>query len=143
MAAGSDTISVVPATCTQGPKKPSENPHTQARAFRRRFRAFAAVSRVLTTTRPSASTPTVTGESCGEPSARVVARTARWFVRRKSSAWGMSMPPSWPAAPGLAGRPPAPAEREPAGAGGSRSGVLALRVLEPEERALPAVGALL
>src|SRR4051812_43624084 len=125
MASGNATISAVPATCTHGPKKRSVNAQTYARGSRRRLRVLTAVSRLLTTSSPSASTATVTGESCGEPSDRVVASTARWWARRKSSAAGMSMR-SW-----CRVRP------------WEASGVLALGVLEPEEGALPAVRPLL
>src|SRR3954464_13633970 len=37
------------------------------------------------TSLPSASTPHVTGESCGPPSAFVVSRIARWRVDRNST----------------------------------------------------------
>ena len=43
-----------------------------AAGSRRRLVALARSGYVETTSRPSASTPPVTGESCGRPSARVV-----------------------------------------------------------------------
>src|SRR5579863_8987187 len=45
-----------------------------------------AVSRVLMRTRPSSSTVHVTGDSCGRPSARTVASTARWWAAMNSLA---------------------------------------------------------
>src|SRR6478735_9954561 len=51
-----------------------------------------AVSRLLTVSRPSSSTPTITGLWWMRPGLRV-ASTARWWVRAKSSAWSRSMCP--------------------------------------------------
>lgn len=56
-------MSTSPSTCTQGPKKPSLMTHNDAWGQRWRFLAFMAVSRVLTTTLPSPSTATTTGEA--------------------------------------------------------------------------------
>ena len=56
------------------------------RGSRRRFFVFIAVSRVLTTMRPSASTLHAIGDICGEPSRRYVSITAWWCSRTKSSA---------------------------------------------------------
>src|SRR4051812_1460573 len=53
-----------------------------------RCRAFAALARrgyVEMTMRPSPSTPHVTGDNCGRPSARVVTNMPRWRGRMKSS----------------------------------------------------------
>ena len=54
---------------------------SDARGRRRRFFVFIAVSRVETTTLPSSSTAAATSDSCGLPSDRVVASTARWLAR--------------------------------------------------------------
>src|SRR4051794_7592522 len=86
MASGSGTISAMPSTWTQSPKNRSVKTHAAMRGSRRRLRTLTAVSRELTITRPSPSTPIVTGDSCGRPSDRNVVRTAREFVRRNSRA---------------------------------------------------------
>src|SRR5688572_11989075 len=86
MAAGSDTISTVPSSWTHGPKNSSLMTQSDARGSRRRLWTFIAVSRVLTTTKPSSSTAAVTGDVWGRPSAREVTSTARWCSRRNSRA---------------------------------------------------------
>src|SRR2546421_9176750 len=55
------------------------------------FFTLSAVSRVLTATRPPASTPQTTGESCGSPFARRVVSTARWLFLTKSRAASRSI----------------------------------------------------
>ena len=82
MASGSETMLAVPSAWSHPPYQLSETTQTEALGSRRRFFTLNAVSRLLTTARPSASTPTATGESWGRPSARNVERTARWFSRR-------------------------------------------------------------
>src|SRR5579859_1622935 len=86
MASGREMISACPSACTHSPKKLSVKAHSEACGRWRRFLVLTAVSRVLISTRPSSSTVHVTGDNCGLPSDREVARTARWWTRRKSAA---------------------------------------------------------
>ena len=82
MASGNETTVAVPSTWTHPPYQLSATTQREALGSRRRFFTLNAVSRLLTTARPSASTAAATGESCGRPSARNVERTVRWFSRR-------------------------------------------------------------
>ena len=82
---GMSSTSAVPSTCTHASFHSSERTSTEARGSRRRLVALARSGYVEMTIRPSASTPPVTGESCGRPSARVVTRIRWWRVRTKSS----------------------------------------------------------
>src|SRR5215472_15833722 len=91
IASGRWMISAVPSACTHSPKNWSFITHSDARGSRIRFLVLTAVSRVLLTTRPTSTTPTVTGESCGSPSDRVVASTARWWARMNSRARSRSI----------------------------------------------------
>lgn len=84
MAPGNDSTLAGPSACTHSPKKASPNTHTEARPRRRTFAVFIAVSRLLITSDPSSSTPTRTGDSCGSPSRRMVASTARCCERTKA-----------------------------------------------------------
>jgi hypothetical protein len=77
MASGREMSSTSPSTCTHSPKKLSVKTHSEACGRRRRFLVLSAVSRVLISTRPASSTVHVTGDNCGRPSDREVARTAR------------------------------------------------------------------
>src|SRR5581483_6341927 len=54
------------------------------------LRVFMAGARVLMITRPASSTATVTGDSCGRPSERKVASTARWWEPRNARARAMA-----------------------------------------------------
>ena len=56
-------ISTGPSTTCHSPKNPSFITQRLARGSRRMLSVFIAVSRVLTTTRPSASTVAATGDS--------------------------------------------------------------------------------
>src|SRR5947207_8747663 len=87
MASGSDTTVAVPSTWIHSPKKPSESTHSETRGSRRTLPTLSAVSRLLTPTRPSASTLHAIGDSCGEPSRRRVAITAWWCSRMNALAW--------------------------------------------------------
>src|SRR6266536_2349177 len=87
-----------PSIWTQRPKKVSGNTHTNAWGFRRRLRTLYAVCRLLMTMKPAASTDTVTGDIWGAPSARSVARTARWLLATCARAPLRSMPHCAPVA---------------------------------------------
>src|SRR5690348_4437766 len=86
MASGREITSAFPSTWTHSPKNVSVKTHSEACGRRRRFLVLTAVSLVLISTRPWPSTVHVTGDNCGMPSDRDVARTARWWARRKSAA---------------------------------------------------------
>src|SRR5436190_4031443 len=123
MASGSSSRSTGPSTWIQGPKNWSLTTHRAAHGRRRTLAVFIAPARVLTTARPPPSMAVVTGESCGRPSPRVVASTARWWVRMKLRASSASMAseatrvlwaslPGWPSPQGAV-RPPGGAVRSP------------------------------
>ena len=85
-----------PGSACRAPRR-CRRPAPRRRPTRRRARArwragrgagwwpWRGRGRSRSTIRPSASTPPVTGESWGRPSARVVTRTRWWRVRTKSS----------------------------------------------------------
>ena len=56
---------------TYGPSQASESTHTETRGSRRAFLALARSGYVAITSRPSESTPHVTGELTGRPSRRL------------------------------------------------------------------------
>ena len=87
---GMSSTSATPSTCTQASSHSSESTSTDAAGRRRRLLAFARSGYVETTIRPSASTPPVTGETWGRPSARVVTSTRWWRLRTKSSSCSRS-----------------------------------------------------
>ncbi len=84
-ASGRSSTSARPSTCTHGPSKSSESTQSDTSGRRRTLRTFARWGYVDTSTRPSASTPQVTGDSCGRPSDRLVASSAEWRGRTNSS----------------------------------------------------------
>ena len=93
-----------PSTCTHGPSKSSESTSTLTRESRRALRILARSGYVEIMIRPPVSTPHVTGDACGRPSARVVSTIAWWRGRMKSisssrltvvlvAIWGLTAPP--------------------------------------------------
>lgn len=82
---GESMTSAVPSICTHGPFHSSESTITLTRSSRLALRVLARSGYVETTIRPASSTPHVSGDPWGRPSARVVSRIARCRGRTKSS----------------------------------------------------------
>ncbi|GGU25660.1 hypothetical protein GCM10010259_15120 [Streptomyces daghestanicus] len=74
---GASMTSAVPSICTQGPFHSSLSTTTLTRGSRRALRVLARSGYVETTIRPESSTPQVSGDAWGLPSARRVSSSAR------------------------------------------------------------------